>query len=508
LSDNSCWSSREGMTTSETSGSKCLILTQKMINGSTDDNSRSRSPLPVVGVPMVNRHLSSERKSFTEEDFRQLLHGQSSKEMNNPSRSLSTTNEETASSFSGWDDVPPSPLMSIKSNTEQNQPSESIKPKPPSPLVDCYYPRRPCDLSFTVNMTTTEDETSSRTETKSTVIASPTSTVVTLTSPTVPVPTPVPTIKTPVQLSQPQQAQMSKYRPVPFNLARKLIAETSESALSDISVEQQREPWTQNVVYQSRQPQRTRLSSSYSNLHDLVQNNESLKYLPDQSHSPTLVHSDLLQRWLEDQLNMFRCQVQQTPPVANRKANRFSTNVILRHESTDDESDTISENTFTTRTNPNHPVSKSSSVSKRPYNHVRYKPLRRSSINTSHLVRHESLKYRNRPLLLDKNPTFPKSGHHSYPSKPLKNYPRRTDSSSMPRSDLSDISSSRPDNLSESVISNLESEYDNIYTQTHHGDTPVTIMSNSQILSDDDDDDDETTLATTITAIAKKQCYF
>lgn len=35
LSDNSCWSSREGMTTSETSGSKCLILTQKMINGST-----------------------------------------------------------------------------------------------------------------------------------------------------------------------------------------------------------------------------------------------------------------------------------------------------------------------------------------------------------------------------------------------------------------------------------------------------------------------------------------
>ena len=78
----------------------------------------------------------------------------------------------------------------------------------------------------------------------------------------------------------------------------------------------------------------------------------------------------------------------------------------------------------------------------------------------------------------------------------------------MPRSDLSDISSSRPDNLSESVISNLESEYDNIYTQTHHGNTPVTIMSNSQILSDDDDDDDETTLATTITAIAKKQCYF
>jgi adenine-specific DNA glycosylase len=34
LSDNSCWSSREGMTQSETSGSKCLILTQRMLNGS------------------------------------------------------------------------------------------------------------------------------------------------------------------------------------------------------------------------------------------------------------------------------------------------------------------------------------------------------------------------------------------------------------------------------------------------------------------------------------------
>ena len=35
LSDNSCWSSREAMTQSETSGSKCLILTQQMLNGST-----------------------------------------------------------------------------------------------------------------------------------------------------------------------------------------------------------------------------------------------------------------------------------------------------------------------------------------------------------------------------------------------------------------------------------------------------------------------------------------
>jgi hypothetical protein len=35
LSDTSCWSSREAMSQSETSGSKCLILTQQMLNGST-----------------------------------------------------------------------------------------------------------------------------------------------------------------------------------------------------------------------------------------------------------------------------------------------------------------------------------------------------------------------------------------------------------------------------------------------------------------------------------------
>jgi len=78
----------------------------------------------------------------------------------------------------------------------------------------------------------------------------------------------------------------------------------------------------------------------------------------------------------------------------------------------------------------------------------------------------------------------------------------------MPRSDVSDISSSRPDNLSESVVSNLESEYDNIYTQPITSNTTTTVMSNSQILSDDDDDDDdETTLATTITTAANR-CYF
>lgn len=34
LSDNSCWSSREGIAQSEASVGKCIILTQKMLNGS------------------------------------------------------------------------------------------------------------------------------------------------------------------------------------------------------------------------------------------------------------------------------------------------------------------------------------------------------------------------------------------------------------------------------------------------------------------------------------------
>ncbi|CAF3993908.1 unnamed protein product, partial [Rotaria sp. Silwood1] len=155
------------------------------------DNSRCKStpPPPPSSTRMSssNRHLSIERKSFTEEDFRQLLQEQSIKDINNPSRSLSITNEETTSSFSGWDDIPSSPLPSVKSNhvniqQQQQQQQESIKPTS-SPLVDCYYPRRPCDLSFTVNMTTIEDDNSSRTDAKSTVIASPSSTVVTITSP-------------------------------------------------------------------------------------------------------------------------------------------------------------------------------------------------------------------------------------------------------------------------------------------------------------------------------------
>ena len=129
---------------------------------------------------------------------------------------------------------------------------------------------------------TTEDDNSSRTDTKSTVIASPSSTVVTITSP--PPPPPILNATKPTVVSpqppppyQQQQQQIIRYRPAPFNLARKLVAETSESALSEISVDQQREPWTQNIAYQSKRPQRARLSSSYNNLHDLLHLNDSLK---------------------------------------------------------------------------------------------------------------------------------------------------------------------------------------------------------------------------------------
>ncbi|CAF2205902.1 unnamed protein product [Rotaria magnacalcarata] len=516
LSDNSCWSSREAMVQSETSGSKCLILTQQMLNGSTDDNSRCKStppPPPSARVSSSNRQLSVERKSFTEEDFRQLLHEQTAKDVKNPSRSLSTTNEETTSSFSGWDDIPSSPLPSIKSNhayiQQQQQQEEPVKPTLPVPVHDCYYPRRPCDLSFTVNMTTNDDDTSSRTDGKSADIASPTSTIVTITStppqPSTPalVPTSQVSISKPTAVSSQSQQQATRYRPSPFNLARKLIAETSESALSEISVERQHEPWTQNIVYQSKNPQRTRLSSSYSNLHDFIQTNESSKYRSKQTESPTVIHSDLLQRWLEDQLNLFQYQVKQTPPPPQTKRmNRLSHNAVLKNDSTDDESDTVSENTFTALATQSNSQSKSAPSNKRPYNHVRYKPLRKNSTQTSNLIRHESLKYRNRPLSFGNSPQSNRTSYN-HQSHNVKKPPNRAESSSMPRSDLSDICSSRPDNLSESVMSNLESEYDNIYTQPINSNGAITIMSNSQILSDDDD---ETTLATTITA--KSRCYF
>lgn len=216
----------------------------------------------------------------------------------------------------------------------------------------------------------------------------------------------------------------------------------------------------------------------------------------------------MLQRWLEDQLNLFRHQIKKTPPLSARKTNRLPTNVMRNDDSTDEESDTVSENTFTPLTNQ----SKSNSTNpKRPYNHVRYRPLRKNGnqTTTSHLVRHESLKHRNRPLSYEHMNAPISQTLLNYPKISNKKVPHRTDSASMPRSDLSDISSSRPDNLSESVISNLESEYDNIFTQSNHPNLPTTMMSNSQILSDeeeDDDDDDETTLATTITT--KSRCYF
>ena len=91
------------------------------------------------------------------------------------------TNEETTSSFSGWDD--------------NDKPLDS------------------CDVTFTVNMTTT-------------------------------------TAKKPPIVSPPR-------RRMGFNLARKLIAETSES---EVSVH--RQPWTRNIVYQ----QHARRSSSYNHL--------------------------------------------------------------------------------------------------------------------------------------------------------------------------------------------------------------------------------------------------
>jgi hypothetical protein len=226
LSENDFWSAKDALS----SESKCLMLTQKMINVSTgeifqykissyvfillDNNNRCKST-----PPTSNRPFSSERKSSTEDNFRQLLQEQSSKDLIKPSHSLSTTNEETISSFSGWDDPPSS---SLPVNSEQQQ--EPIQQTSPPPIVDSYYSSRPSDVSFTVNMTTSDAK----------------STVSTVTS---------------------RQQQINSFRPIPFNLARKLIAETSESEMSV-----QHEPWTRNIVYQSKDLQRTRLSSSYNNL--------------------------------------------------------------------------------------------------------------------------------------------------------------------------------------------------------------------------------------------------
>ncbi|CAF1131607.1 unnamed protein product [Adineta steineri] len=60
------------------------------------------------------------------------------------------------------------------------------------------------------------------------------------------------------------------------------------------------------------------------------------------------------------------------------------------------------------------------------------------------------------------------------------------------------------------VLSNFESEYDNMYTQNLNSNEKTKIVNKSQIITDNDDDnidnndsDDETTLATTI-----NRCYF
>ena len=180
--------------------------------------------------------------------------------------------------------------------------------------------------------------------------------------------------------------------------------------------------------------------------------------------SPSTDHLDLLQHWLDNQLNQLRCQTRQCSSIMKRKSNRSSK---IENYSTDDELNQVHDNRY--------PISNTKSL-KRPSNHIRHRLLRKNS----YLIRHESLKHKNQPLLFEK--------HY------LRNLLKRTDSSSMPHSDLSDISSSRPDNLSESVLSNLESEYDNMCTKDSN---TTTILKNSQIITDDDSDD-PTTFATII----------
>ncbi|CAF2409886.1 unnamed protein product [Rotaria sp. Silwood2] len=390
---------------------KYLIKLTDVVFLLLDDNNRSKST-----PPLSNRPLSSDRKNSIDNKFSQLLHEQSSKEIINLSRSLSTTNEETNSSFSGWDD-PASSLLPI--NNEKQK--ESIKQTTSPPMIDSYYPSHPCDLSFTVNMTTTATD---------------------------------PKLTFSTATSQQQQQEMPKFREMPFNLAHKLIAETSES---EISI--QHTPWTQNIVYQSNDHQQIRISSSYNNLSKLHSK---------ETQSPSTYHRDFLQHWLEDQLNQFRGQNKQIPILLTRKINRFST---IQNDSTDDESDTIQDNTY--------PILNTKST-KHSHNHIRYKPIRK----TSNLIRHESLKHRNKPL--------------SFENNLLKKLPKRTDSSSIPHSDFSDMSSLRLDNISQSILSHIESDYDNMCTEgLNSNPTTTTIINNSQIITDDESDD-QTTLATTI----------
>lgn len=206
---------------------KCLILTQTMLSGSTGNDrrflcdQRKRSFVFLFFVtenndrckstsPCSNRYLSSERKCFTEDNFRQLLNEQTAKTMCPPSHpSLSMANEETSSSFSGWDEP------SLATNTDQH---ESMR------------------QSLTANTTTTTTITGDeRVNTQSTVLPSSTAALTSL----------------PVQ-----QKRIAQHRSMPFNLARQLIAETSESEQSV----------THHYLSQNTDLKRTGLSSSYNDL--------------------------------------------------------------------------------------------------------------------------------------------------------------------------------------------------------------------------------------------------
>ena len=174
--------------------------------------------------------------------------------------------------------------------------------------------------------------------------------------------------------------------------------------------------------------------------------------------SKEIYHLDFLQRWLEDQLTQFCTQIKQTPPVLKKKLQRFSGGI--ENDSSEDELEIIHDQTY--------PIVSQKKFIKRP----------------SHLNRHQSLKNQNRPLLFDNT-------HR----RQRKSFSRRTDSTSMPRSELSsDLQSSRPENLSESLLSNLGSEYDNMSAQD-----PSNLKANS------DDDDDEPTLTSTTN---HPRCYF
>ena len=175
-----------------------------------------------------------------------------------------------------------------------------------------------------------------------------------------------------------------------------------------------------------------------------------------QETSPLRLHADLLQQWLEDQLQIFHSDIQQTssspPPVAKQPH---------RYQSTDDESDTMQETRLT-----NVAVLPST---RRPVRHVR--------CQSSDLVRHESLKHRNRPLLHDRKQVCP-----------------RTASSSIPRSDLSGQSLSRPNHPSEEVLSNPGSEYDNMRTDRASSKRTTRVNCRYSQISTDEDDEDETSV--------------